>query len=78
LVFSEVHMGDVLQHIKVLDIHKAVGIDQIPTRFVKAVPYGRAVILTKLIDMSISTCTFPDENCYCYFSSKIQTEHLFV
>ena len=47
-------------HIQALDIHKAVGIDEIPTRFVKAAPYGMAVILTTLINMSILTCTFPD------------------
>ena len=57
---SEVHVDDVFQHIQALDIHKAVGIDEIPTRFVKAAPYGMAVILTKLINMSILTCTFPD------------------
>ena len=49
LVFSEVHMDDVLQCIQALDIHKAVGIDEIPTRFVKAAPCGMATILTRLI-----------------------------
>ena len=57
---SEVHVDDVFQHIQALDIHKAVGIDEIPTRFVKAAPYGMAVILTTLIKMSILMCTFPD------------------
>jgi len=55
LVLSEVHVDDVLQHIQALDIHEAVVTDEIPTRLVKAAPYGMAVIL-----MSISTCTFPD------------------
>ena len=57
---SEVHVDDAFQHIQALDIHKAVEIDEIPTRFAKAAPYGMAVILTKLINMSILTCTFPD------------------
>ena len=35
LFLSEVHMGDVLQYIQTLDIHNAVEIDGIPTRFVK-------------------------------------------
>jgi len=56
LFLSEVYVDDVLQYIQALDIHKAVVIDEIPTRFVKATPYGMAMILTRLINMSIQTC----------------------
>jgi len=59
LFLSKVHIDDVLQYIQALDIHKAVGVDEIPTRFVKAAPYGMTVILTRLLNMSIQTCTFP-------------------
>ena len=39
------------------NIHK---IHCFPTRFVKTAPYGMAIILTKLINISIVTFTFPD------------------
>jgi len=60
LSFSEVQFDDVVQYIQVLEIHEAVGIDGKSTYFIKASPYCMAVVLTKLINKSILTCTFPD------------------
>jgi len=60
LSLSEVQFNDVVQYIQVLDVHKAVGIDGISTCFIKASPYGMAVVLTKPINKSILACTFPD------------------
>ena len=60
LSISEVQFDDVVGYIQVLGVHKAVGVDGISTHFIKASPYGMTVVLTKLINKSILTCTFPD------------------
>ena len=57
---TEVDIGEIHRHICDLDIHKAVGVDNISTRFIKALPGCMAVLLTKLINKSIRSCTFPD------------------
>ena len=54
-----VDVGEVYRHICDLNIHKAVGVDKIPTRFIKASPSGMAVLLS-LINKSITLHTFPD------------------
>ena len=43
-----------------LNIHKAVEVDEISTKFIKASTFNMAVLLTKLIDKSIASQKFPD------------------
>jgi len=77
LSISEVKFDDIVQYIQVLDVHKAVAIDGISTRFIKASPYCMAVVLTKPINKSILTCTFPDmwkTAIVSYSSSEISAE----
>ena len=60
LKLSEVDVQEVVECISHLDSHKAVGVDGIPAKFVKASPLCLAVLLTKLINKSISSAVFPD------------------
>ena len=60
MMLAEVDVGEVYRHICDLNIHKAVGVDNISTKFIKASPGGMAVLLTRLINKSITSHTFPD------------------
>ena len=77
---DEIDEGEVYRHICDLNIHKAVGVDNISTKFIKASSSGMAVLLTKLIHKSIRFHTFPDvwEECCCDTSSKVQSKLLSV
>ena len=57
---SEVDIQKVVKCISGLDSHKAVRIDGIPTKFIKASPVCMAVLLTRLVNKSILSATFPD------------------
>ena len=60
MMLAEVDVGEVYRHICDLNIHKAVGVDNISTKFIKASPGGMAVLLTRLVNKSITSHTFPD------------------
>jgi len=60
LKLSEVTVQDVVEYISYLDSHKAVGVDGIPAKFIKASPLNIAVLMTKLINKSILSAIFPD------------------
>jgi len=60
MILAEVDVGEIYRHICCLNNHKAVGVDNISTKFIKASPGGMAVLLTKLINKSIMSHTFPD------------------
>ena len=60
MALAEVDVSEVYQHICGLNIHKAVGVDNISTKFIKASPGGMSVLLTRLINKSITSHTFPD------------------
>ena len=60
MMLAEVDVGEVYRHICDLNIHKALGVDNISTKFIKASPGGMAVLLTRLINKSITSHTFPD------------------
>ena len=60
LKLSEVDVQEVVECISRLDGHKAVGVDGIPTKFVKASPVCMVMLLAKLINRSITSATFPD------------------
>jgi len=57
---SEVDVQEVVECISDLDSHKAVGIDRIPTKFIKSSPVCMAMLLTRLGNKSILSATFPD------------------
>ena len=58
--FTEVGIQHVSEFILKLDSHKAMGVDAIPTRFIKASPVSMASLLMRLINKSISCSVFPD------------------
>ena len=60
MILAEVDVSEVYRHICDLNIHKAVGVDNISTKFIKASPGGMAVLLTRLINKSITLHAFPD------------------
>ena len=60
MALAEVDVSEVYRHICGLGIHKAVGVDNISTKFIKASPGGVSVLLTRLINKSITSHTFPD------------------
>ena len=60
MALAEVDISEVYRHICGLNIHKAVGVDNISTKFIKASPGGVSVLLTRLINKSIMSHTFPD------------------
>ena len=60
MILAEVDVSEVYRHICDLNIHKAVGDDNISTKFIKASPGGMAVLLTRLINKSITLHAFPD------------------
>jgi len=64
---TEVTFQDVVEYISHLDSHKAVGVDGIPVKFIKASPLSMAVLMTKLINKSILFATFPD----CWKSATV-------
>jgi len=57
---TEVDVLEISELILKLDSHKAMGVDAIPTRFIKASPVSMAALLVRLINKSISSSTFPD------------------
>ena len=68
LKLSEVpDVHEVVERISHLDSHKAVGIDGIPTKYVKASPLCMAVLLTKLINKSISSAVFANSKITQWF-----------
>ena len=58
MTMATVDVSEVYRHICYLNIHKAVEVDKIPTGFIYASPNGMAVILTDLINKSITDITF--------------------
>ena len=60
MIMAEVDVGEVYRHIYCLNIHKAMGVDNISIRFIKASQNSMAMLLTKLINKSIASHTFPD------------------
>ena len=62
LSLSEVSVQDVIDYISQLDSNKAVGIDDISTKFIRVSPQCMAVLITKLINKSILSSSFP--NCW--------------
>ena len=60
MVMKEVDVWEVHRRICDLSIHKSAGIDKIPTKFIKASTFNMAMLLTKLINKSIISQTFPD------------------
>ena len=60
LRLSEVDVQEVVDYISLLDSHKAVGVDGIPAKFVKASPVNMAMLVPKLTNKSILSGTFPD------------------
>ena len=51
---------DISELILELDSHKAMGVDAISTRFIKASPVSMATLLVRLINKSILCSVFPD------------------
>ena len=60
MILAEVDVSEVYRHICDLNIYKAVGVDRISTKFIKASPGGMAVLLTRLINKRITLHAFPD------------------
>jgi len=60
MILAEVDVSEVYSHIYDLNIHKAVGVDDISTKFIKASPGGIALLLTRFINKSITLHAFPD------------------
>ena len=60
MILAEVDVSEVYRQICDLNIYKAVGVDNISTKFIKASPGGMAVLLTRLINKSITLHAFPD------------------
>ena len=60
MVMKEVDVWEVHRRICDLSIHKSAGIDKIPTKFIKASTFNMAMLLTKLINKSIISQTFPN------------------
>ena len=60
MILAEVDVSEVYRHICDLNIHKAVGVDNISTKFIKASPGGMSVLLTRLINKSITLHAFSD------------------
>ena len=58
--FTEVGIQHVSELILKLDSHKAMVINAIPTRFIKASPVSMATLLMQLINKSILCSIFPD------------------
>ena len=80
MILAEVDVGEEYRHICDLNIHKAMGVDKISTKFIKASPNGMAMLLTKLINKSITSFTFPDtwENAVVIHSSLIRVPHCLI
>jgi len=57
---TEVDVLEISELILQLDSHKAMGVNAIPTRFIKASPVSMAALLVWLINKRISSSTFPD------------------
>ena len=60
MTLVEVEVGEVYRHSYYLNIHKDMGVDNISTKFIKVSPNGMAILLTKLINKSITFHIFPD------------------
>ena len=58
MMLAEMEVDEVYRHICGLNIHKTMGVDNISTKFIKASPNGMAVLLTKLINKSVTLHTF--------------------
>ena len=56
---STVDVDEVASILISLDSTKATGCDDLSVRFIKACPYAMARLLTRVINKSISSCTFP-------------------
>ena len=50
---TEVDVQEVVECISCLDSHKAIGVDEIPTKFIKASPVCMAMLLTRLVNKSV-------------------------
>lgn len=61
LEFSLVEIEEVVHLIRQMSSNKATGADKIPTRLLKSCPMSFGVIITELINRSISTNTFPTQ-----------------
>ena len=59
MMLAEVGVSEVYRYLCDLNFHKAMGVDNIPTRFINASPGGMAVLLTRLINKSITSHVFP-------------------
>ena len=59
MMLAEVGVSEVYRYLCDFNFHKAMGVDNIPTRFIKASPGGMAVLLTRLINKSITLHVFP-------------------
>ena len=57
---TEVGVPDISELILKLDSYKAMGVDAISTRFIKASPVSMATLLVRLINKSILCSVFPD------------------
>ena len=57
---SKISESDVISIIKGLDSKKALGVDGIPVKFIKAEPNSIGILITKLINSSITSGIFPD------------------
>jgi len=62
LSLPEVSVQDVINYISQLDSTKTVGIDGISTKFIRVSPQCMAVLITKLVNKSILSSSFP--NCW--------------
>ena len=60
IIMKEVDVCEVHEYICDLNIHKAVGVDRISTKFIKASTFNMAILLTIHINKSITSKTFPD------------------
>ena len=54
-----------------LDSTRATGCDELSVRFIKACPLAMARLLTRIINQSISSCTFPSPWKYVAGPAKI-------
>ena len=59
--FDIVHTETILKKLKSINVKKATGHDSIPPKLLKLGADVLAIPLTNLINMSISTCTFPED-----------------
>ena len=60
IALKEIDVREVHEYVCDPNVHKAVGVDRISTKFIKASPFNMAILLTKLINKGITSNTFRD------------------